>query len=178
MANRGFLMASICFILMTSQSGANAEQPNGQSSDSAPEYAIYPCKFSIPEIIDKRSNANEQFEIKEVGDLRNLVKTSFMSLPGYSQQPVPLTMNVEIIKAYVQPTGSLMSGNIVLRVSYQYGGAILKEKYYRGLDESMNWLNADSEREKAFNNAILDVLGKIGADVDGVCRRGNRAPPP
>lgn len=179
MAKRGFLVGLVCVGLMLSQTGAKAEPQTADAKvGGTSEYAIYPCKFSIPEIIDKRSNAGEPFEIKDAGDLRDWVKSSFMSLPGYSQQPVALTMNVEIIKAYAQPTGSLMSGNIVLRVRYQYGGAILREKYFRGIDESMNWITADSEKAQAFSNAMLDVLGKIAADVDGVCRRGSHAPLP
>ena len=131
------------------------------------------CQFSVKSIKDLR-------ERKDLGNLgRTLVdnagfdhwfETGMSSIPGYRSE-APVELQIEILKAYIQGLDTLKSANLVIRVQATKAGVEVMKKNYRGVDGSINWANTESEVQTAFDSALNDLKLKLGADLQGLCRK-------
>lgn len=90
-------------------------------------------------------------------------------MPGHSETPAALHLQIDLLKAYVQGLSTLKTANVVARVRYGIGEATLEDHVYRGTRDGTNWFNTDSEWLTTFASAQQNLLGKIANDIGRLC---------
>lgn len=185
------LAAGLCLAAAAALSGCAADSVRGiapQPAGLAPaglrpaatKAASAPaCAFSIAGIEDQREDTN----LGSLGptviagdDFGDWFRGSIESIPGYSGDTRPLSLRIDVIKAYVQGIGTLKNTNIVVRVLAFSDGDLLEQKTYRGADGSMNWNNGEGEVQSALGRAMASMTTQIGADVQRWCGSVQRTP--
>ncbi len=84
--------------------------------------------------------------------------------------PSGLTLNAELIKAYViNITGETRSANVVLRVRYEREGRAPDVELYRGTDNGLTWGGGQSESQSSFNIALAQIIDGVHRDALNLC---------
>lgn len=156
-----------------------ARLPSSANSDSSVE-----CLVHLKQIEDRR-NSKESFGTspyykKFAESVPHWTKEGFQSLndSGYRMHlpneddpatDAHVTMHVKIHKAYVLHQATSKSANLALSVHYTSKGNESESKLYRGRYTAINWAGSAGEIEGAMNEALSDVLVKIGNDISRYC---------
>ncbi len=93
------------------------------------------------------------------------------SMPGQVSGPAPVTVRIELLKAYMQSVSTMMAANLVVRVHTQVAGQPVVPKLYRSADRSTNWFNAEAEVQNSFDRAMADLTAQLGTDLSALCPR-------
>jgi hypothetical protein len=84
-----------------------------------------------------------------------------------------VTIQVGVLKAYMESITTTKIATVVVRVSYnKIDLQAPVTRIYRGVDTSINWADGTGEVESAFERATAQVLDKVQTDLQGYC------PPP
>lgn len=130
------------------------------------------CPFSIVAIDD-------QCEEKSLG---RLIRTQvdgesfptwfaagLKATPGYTPQGAPVTLKVEVLRAYIHALSTMKSANLVVRVHMTTPDATQRTKLYRGVDGSTNWSSSESKVQAAFENAMNHLRQQLQRDLALTC---------
>ena len=142
------------------------------------------CLIHLKQIEDRR-NSKESFGTspyfkKFAESVPQWTKEGFQSLDGTSYRmhlpseadpeiDAHVTLHVKIHKAYVLHQATSKSANLALTVHYTSKDIESESKLYRGRYTAINWANSAGEIEGAMNEALSDVLVKIGNDIRRHC---------
>lgn len=156
-----------------------ARLPSNASNDSSDE-----CLVQIEHVEDRR-NSKESFGSspyfqKFAESVPQWTKEGFQSLSGENYRmhlqdkngmkiDAQVMMHVKIHKAYVLHQATSKSANLALSVQYTSSNNTTESKLYRGRYTAINWANSAGEIEGAMNEALSDVLAKIGDDISRYC---------
>lgn len=176
-------MKSLCHrvfplaMTMTLAAGCASDRVSGVPSPVAHLAAIAAnagtCKFSVKSVSDLREESGlGNIGRTRVGDegFRNWFENGITAIPGYQADTAPLTLRIEVIKAYVQGLSTMKSANLVVRVYPIDKNMALPPRVYRGVDNSGNWANTESEIQAALDRAMNNLQLQIGADIDKLCK--------
>lgn len=148
--------------------------PVPRASDAVPAS----CRFSVESMRDLREQAHlGSLGVTQVdgNDFVKWLGAGIAGMPEYSAGPAPVALNFEILRAYIQGLGTLKSAHLVVRVKVSGDKARPFEKLYRGVDNSINWNNSESEIQSAFERAVTHLKQQISSDLPGLC--GKASPP-
>jgi hypothetical protein len=81
----------------------------------------------------------------------------------------PVSIDAEILKAYVHWLAISKSADIVLRVRFSRDNQVVGEKVYRGANTAMNWASGDDEIRWALAEALAALVVQVNADAPGYC---------
>ena len=87
-------------------------------------------------------------------------------VPADSQPDV--TLNVELVKSYVEPLASAKAATVVLRVNFT-GRTNAGPKVYRGVHNATNWVNGEGEMRGALTLALGEAVQLVSADATDAC---------
>lgn len=166
---------SICAVLAGCASQQVAGLPGRKASAgfaAAIPQVVPTCRFSVESIDDQRDTTS----LGHIGVTRidgqgftEWFADGIATLPGYSRAPVAATVQITILKAYIQGLATLKSANLVVRLQSSHGSTPAFSRHYRGFDGSMNWANGEREIQVAFDRAMVDLTTQIAADMKDRC---------
>lgn len=134
---------------------------------------VYSCAFNLNSFVDKRKS--DSLGVVANSIIKTDVNSLFLSaldFYGATENPdAPISINVYLVKAYVQSLLSSMSANVVVAVEMKSSSNqdYHSKKYYRGYDVSVNWNSGEGEIMDIINNAIIDSMAKAKKDLDRAC---------
>jgi hypothetical protein len=130
------------------------------------------CRFQVADVQDLREDkALGRMGPRHVDaqDFPDWFKDGLARMPGYSTDPVAVQLHVQVLKAYIQGMSSLKSANLVVRVRIDGPGHAPAWHNLRGVDDSMNWVNGESEMQEAFDRALAGLTTQLQADLATAC---------
>lgn len=80
-----------------------------------------------------------------------------------------VSIDAEILVAYVHGLASTKSADIVLRMRYSRDHQPVGEKVYRGASTAMNWDSSEHEIRNALAEALAALVVQVSADGLGYC---------
>lgn len=162
---------------------AVAQLPGSKARRAAALAAALPvCKLRLGQVQDLRS---DKMSLGEIGGrpitatdtlawtrsgLTTLDTDAKIELVGSGEQ---LSLDADIVKAYVYSITSNKTAHIVLRVRYTNADAPVAEKVYRGADNTGNWASGEGEARNALNRALASAISQIRTDVLRHCADGH-----
>jgi len=140
------------------------------------EAGVHPCRFAITAIDDRRDDKTLGHPfgttIRDDGFV-DWLSSGLAAIPGHTPSDAhgdaPVSLRVEILKAYIQQNGSAKSANVVVRTYATVDGGPAQIMTYRGVDTS-SWNGMEVEIRRAFNRALADLQLKIGTDLGHACK--------
>jgi hypothetical protein len=90
----------------------------------------------------------------------------FVSAPSEAD----LSIDVELLKAYVMTITVDKSSNVAVRIRYFRKGTPQGDALYRGTDTDVNWANGDDETQEALNRALANMLEDVDRDLLARCK--------
>jgi hypothetical protein len=173
LCHRAFLLLAS----VTLAAGCGSERVAGVPSPVAHPAAITAnvgtCRFSVKSVSDLREESGlGNLGRTRVGDegFRSWFENGIAAIPGYQADTAPRTLRIEVIKAYVQGLSTMKSANLVVRVYAIDKNMALPPRVYRGVDNSGNFANTESEIQAALDRAMYNLRLQIGADIDKLCK--------
>ena len=134
------------------------------------------CPVQVGELKDLRSNPAVLGSIgkREVlaDDMTSWVRTGLeylLATPRADPAAAGLTLDVDIVHAYIQGVAWSKSANLLLRVRFRRGVATLGQGAYRGASTSLNWTSAGAEARGAFDLALRDLVQELRTDTARYC---------
>lgn len=131
------------------------------------------CNFSVAGVSNRGLAMDQMGTIGGspvlASDIAGWVHTAFEQIHGYSPQAQGLSLDVEIVRAYLHSLSISKSANVVVRVNYARSAQVQASRVYRGADTSMNWVNGDIEMQNAFNRALKDMAQQVAKDLGQFC---------
>jgi hypothetical protein len=76
-----------------------------------------------------------------------------------------LVIRVDLLKIYMLPINQAKSANVVIRIHYADPNAAPDDQIYRGISTSLNWADASSETQGAFDTALTKLLQDVDHDL-------------
>jgi hypothetical protein len=156
--------------------GCMADRVNGlraAATEPAPRSeAVAACPFTITAIDDHREQKNLGILIRTQVDGDSFpawFSGGLKAIPGYAPQEAPVSIRVEVIRAYIHALSTMKSANLVVRVHTTARGEPPRTKVYRGVDGSVNWSNSESEVQTAFDNAMRHLQDQMRKDLWLTC---------
>jgi hypothetical protein len=154
-----------------------------QSNASSGQRAGASCRVQLTDIRDLRSDPQSLGSIGSrpvrSPDTVAWVRSGFKTLNRDSRirlvdeaaaDEPDVVLSVELLNAYARSvTSETGAANLVVRVRYGRRGVMLDEKVYRGADDRLNWVGAESEAQAAFNAALVQLLGTIDKEILARC---------
>lgn len=156
---------------------AAAEAGTGDSKSLSPAT----CGIYLEKVDDLRSDKQDMGNIAgnpvSAADMIGWVKSSVSQLrrDGYRIDDQrasgdDLTIDVELLKAYMLSITTSKSAVLVVRVIYKRADAtVLTSRVYRGTDTSMDWAGTEGETNSAFQRAAAQVLSIVQPDMHDYC---------
>ncbi|WP_151637771.1 YajG family lipoprotein [Noviherbaspirillum aerium] len=132
------------------------------------------CPFHIAAIKDLRSSDDLGSVMRTQVDGRDFLRwftEGLAAMPGHNRDSAPVSLRIEVNKAYIQGLAQLLSANILVKVYASGSGGIATEKMYRGVGSNANWWNSEAEIQAVFEAALHDLQRQIGTDIQELCRR-------
>ena len=80
-----------------------------------------------------------------------------------------LTLNVDLLKAYVLTMPETRANTVVLRIRYSQPGGAAEEQIYRGAQTGLDWNGGNDETQGGLNRAFAMLLEPIHRDVLRQC---------
>jgi hypothetical protein len=87
-----------------------------------------------------------------------------------SAQSADITLDAEILKAYVMAITTQKTANVVLRIRYTRAGGAPEEQIYRGALNDVDWIGGDDETQGALNDALTQVVTAVAGDTIKRCK--------
>ncbi|MES2488948.1 MAG: hypothetical protein V4607_04085 [Pseudomonadota bacterium] len=135
------------------------------------------CQFSLAAVTDRTQSSDKIGAIGNApvlaSDVVGWVRAAFEQIPGHSQQPQNLSLDVELVRSYIHALSVSKSANVVIRVNYLRPAQNPITRAYRGADTSMNWFSSDSEVQSAFNRALKEMAQQVAGDLGQFCESAN-----
>ncbi len=103
-------------------------------------------------------------------ELKALSSNSALEIVSADAHP-DLTMNVELVKAYVQSITTTKSATVVLRVTFS--GRSTESKVYRGVHNAANWASTTGEMQGALKLALDSAVQQVSTEAPVVCASGH-----
>jgi hypothetical protein len=85
----------------------------------------------------------------------------------------PLTLHVELVKAYIQTITTQKNSNVVLRVVFSRNGKEIGTQIARGRDGGANWANGEEEAQGSLNRALAAAVAELDYDIGAQCGAAN-----
>ncbi len=134
-----------------------------------------PCPLVLSSLTDARADrsnlgfiAGREVRGDNFGDwVRSGVEARLKAQKAAAVTPV--TLDAELVKAYMNAVAATMSATIVMRVRMQRDGAVLDEKVYRGGSTSVNWGSGTGETMSELGLALGSLLDQVRADANAHC---------
>jgi hypothetical protein len=135
------------------------------------------CRVALGEVKDIRTDpvmGTIGTHVIRVGDPAQWTRDGFKALSdNRSLEIVPadgrpdVTLNVELVKAYVEFMATAKSATVVLRV--RYAGRDAAPRVYRGVHTGTHWANDVSEMQGALALALGEAVKQVSAEAPEVC---------
>jgi hypothetical protein len=100
--------------------------------------------------------------------LQSLTRNSRIALAD-GAAGADLTIDAEILKAYVFTITTQKAANVVIRVRFTRHGAADGEQIYRGALNDIDWVAGDDETQSALDEALSQVVSQLGDDAVRYC---------
>jgi hypothetical protein len=94
-----------------------------------------------------------------------------------ASQPGGLTLQVDLLKAYIMSVNTARTAVVVIKVHYSRDGSPLGDAVHRGSDTGMLWSGNAGESANALNMALSHVLTTLRPDILAHCQLAKAAPP-
>ncbi|MEP7210820.1 MAG: hypothetical protein ABI740_08285 [Alphaproteobacteria bacterium] len=113
-------------------------------------------------------------------DARGWVRSAFESLgqdgrfrfdARRAPDTVALTVQVDLVQAYIRSSSTAKNATIVVRVRYGFGDRPAEEKSFRGQVSQINWAGLDTEAQDALNQALKEAVAAVDDDIIARCGR-------
>lgn len=130
------------------------------------------CAFTIKSIDDRREDKNLGilFRTKvDSDDFTSWFADGMAAIPGQTKADAATSLQIDVLKAYIQSIGTMKSANLVVKVTTSGAGGVQRQSTFRGVDNSINWNNTQDEVQGAFNTALADLQRQIGAHLKQHC---------
>ena len=101
--------------------------------------------------------------------LESLARDSRIRFVGTASE-ADLSIDVELLKAYVMTITVDKASNVALRIRYSRNGAPQGDALYRGTDTDVNWANGDGETQETLNRALANLLEDVDRDLLARCK--------
>jgi hypothetical protein len=131
-----------------------------------------PCRFHVDAIEDQRDGQ----DLGIMGPTRvsgegfaAWFQKGIAATPGHSVEPASVRVRIAVAKAYIQGLSTLKSANIVVKVHLTDAQGASTDKLYRGVENSTNWWNSETEIQDAFDAALADLRRQLAADLAASC---------
>jgi hypothetical protein len=166
-------LAAVCALL----AGCAADRVQGLRASTAPQAApaAGACPFTIVAIDDRREEKGlgRLYRTRVDGEesFPSWFADGLKATPGHAAQGAPVTLRVEVLRAYIHALSTMKSANLVVRVHMTTPDGALRSKLYRGVDGSTNWSNSESEVQAAFDNAMIHLRQQLQRDLALTCTR-------
>jgi hypothetical protein len=145
---------------------------------SAGDDAAKSCRLAVGEVKDIRADASMGAMGRHVVGMADpaawmrdgfkaLKENRLLDLVAADDRP-DVTLNVELVKAYVEPLATAKAATVVLRVTYA-GRSAAGPKVYRGVHNATNWANTEGEMEGALTLALGEAVNQVRADATEAC---------
>ncbi|MGM9488336.1 hypothetical protein [Ideonella sp. YS5] len=131
------------------------------------------CAFAIRSVDDRREDKSLGKVVRTKVDgegFATWLGDGLAAIPGHTSGAAPTTLQVEVLKAYIQSIGYLKSANLVVRVT-TVDPAGQRQATFRGVNGSTNWNSSEAEIQEAFERALADLQQQVGADLASHCSR-------
>ena len=135
------------------------------------------CRLSIRSLSDKRSDTSTfgtvtGRSVRSPQDVDRWLRSTFEGLNKWGvtvRDAAPLTMDAELLTAWVSDLPSSKNANIVMRVTYRRGDLAQEPKVYRGNESRMNWSANDGELQVLIDAALTRLIQSVSSDVQKAC---------
>lgn len=139
------------------------------------------CGFHLQPVADKRADKADMGMAGRRpvhgGDMAAWVTSAIASLQSQgfrvdtdAKPDDRFAMQVDLLKAYMQDTGTSITAGIVVQVGYaRMDGSALAGQLYRGDDASVDWASSDREIDRDFRLATEDLLQHLVPDLGRHC---------
>jgi hypothetical protein len=139
------------------------------------------CRLHLGEIRDMRGDPKS---MGQIGDrlvhaedsaawvrsgLYSLARDPRLSVDGIGVNTFDLTLNVDLLKAYVLTMPETRANTVVLRIHYNQPGGATEEQIYRGSKTGLYWNGGNEETQGGLNRAFAMLLEPIHRDVLRQC---------
>jgi len=170
------LASALCSTALIAGCGAERVSGVPVTEPLAPVAGTQGCAVAIDSVEDQRDATNlghlGRTRVTDEGFMRWLTD-GLKTLPGYVPGGAEaIHLHVTVLKAYINGHGSMKSANLVVRVREPTDdGERGWPKIYRGVDDSLNWANAEAEVQLSFQQALEDLKRQIAGDLARRCRQ-------
>lgn len=184
-------IAAAALTIAAAALAACSTQPIGLSSQfDPPSRASYAsgkaaapaeaCRIRIAQFVDMRPDSQSMGAIgvrtvhADTGawvrsGIESLARDPRIQFVGATSE-ADLSIDVELLKAYVMSMTVDKSSNVALRIRYARKGAAQGDALYRGTDTDVNWANGDGETQQSLNRALANLLEDVDQDILARCK--------
>ena len=130
------------------------------------------CRFQVAEVEDLRDEKHLGHmgpRLVDGQDFPDWFRDALARIPGHSTEAAPVQLHVQVLKAYVQGISTMKSANLVVRARIDAPDHAPVSRNYRGVDDSVNWVNGEGEMQDAFDRALEDLTQQLQADLARAC---------
>ena len=138
------------------------------------------CSFRIGQVRDLRTDpaimGNMGGRVVQMDDSIAWMNSGLAALAGDARltlvrgaDPADLTLNVEIVKAYIATMTVDKLSAIVVHVRIETAAGNPAPQTLRGSDTDLNWANGTEETQSALDRAMADLLRQIDLAVLNAC---------
>ena len=160
----GVAAFALTFLVAGAASAGGKGEPKcrvavGEVKDIRPDPTMGTLWKTVVAVPDPAAWTRDGFKGLSENDMIELV-------PADSHPDV--TLNVELVKSYVEALATAESATVVLRVTFT-GRSPAGPKVYRGVQSSTRWTNGQSEAQGDLGTALGDAVKLVSADVTNAC---------
>jgi hypothetical protein len=172
-ARTGFAALALACLLAGPASAAGAKKDGADK-------AVARCRLAMGEVKDIRADAsmgaigNSVVKVADPaawtrdGFAKTLADNQTLDIVAADTGPDE-TLNVELVKAYIEQVNTVKSATVVVRVTYA-GRSAAGPRVYRGVRTGTNWWNTESELDGAMALALDQAARSVSADASAACR--------